>query len=665
MAGEFSTHYNYSQYMGSAGTYGFRFNTDLKRYTVDSNTFIAFTSTEEATQFYGEEIGFVKFPGLCNEYDIVKGDGVSSYVYSNNTVYSTGSLGNVYHGVSGQYSMAFAVDYPDGAAQEYKIYFLDSTAANFQLLSAVVDLGANVNQRTALYTNTNDNSGNDYFSEMELSIPNGGTRYVAFAKGTSGSSGNRLFIYNINTGYMKYIAFPGTVLISGLEFSPSTDKLFFSTFASYSSGSIVNSCVGYVNMSDSSLNWINNTSDYKRSQLELGRDGKIYVHKSTADNKSTGLASIDPSSNSINASAVSFGLTSYVPLNLYERYYMVGQTGTTSYNLFPLPDQVDGFTHLSIDTVDDGRVWWSFDEPSIDDVIGVNNALGTVNTVSGKLGLGSSYNGSSDFTQVTDHNELDFGTGDLTIAAWIKTNSSNGTIIDKRVNVINTSTRGYLLRVYNGDLLFQLADGSGSANYYNTSAPAIDNNQWHHVAVTVDRDNSSGGKLFIDGSLVHTFNPTARSASLDNTSDLFIGKQSGGSAIYFNGIIDEVVMVGRVLSETDIQEIYCSGNESINMLSLMPLTGNEIEQNKQFSLSSYPNPFNPVTNISFSIPSEGMVTLKIFDISGREISTLVNEHKAPGSYNVTFNGAGFSSGVYFCRLQSGSLTQVKRIMLLK
>ncbi len=80
---------------------------------------------------------------------------------------------------------------------------------------------------------------------------------------------------------------------------------------------------------------------------------------------------------------------------------------------------------------------------------------------------------------------------------------------------------------------------------------------------------------------------------------------------------------------------------------------------------NYPNPFNPSTVISFSIPSGNNVTLKIFNILGQEVSTLVNDYKAPGKYTVNFNAANLSSGIYFYVLRAGGYFQVKKMMLLK
>ncbi|MBI5403623.1 MAG: T9SS type A sorting domain-containing protein [Ignavibacteriae bacterium] len=87
---------------------------------------------------------------------------------------------------------------------------------------------------------------------------------------------------------------------------------------------------------------------------------------------------------------------------------------------------------------------------------------------------------------------------------------------------------------------------------------------------------------------------------------------------------------------------------------------------KEYSLNqNYPNPFNPVTKINFEVPKQGFVSLKIFDVLGREVKTLVNEVKTPGVYSIDFNGAELSSGVYFYRMESAEFTDIKKMMLIK
>jgi subtilisin-like proprotein convertase family protein len=94
-----------------------------------------------------------------------------------------------------------------------------------------------------------------------------------------------------------------------------------------------------------------------------------------------------------------------------------------------------------------------------------------------------------------------------------------------------------------------------------------------------------------------------------------------------------------------------------------PISNNTPE--KYELLQNYPNPFNPVTKISYAIPVTGLVTLKVYDITGKEVASLVNEVKAAGNYIVDFNGANLSSGAYFYKLESGSFSAVKKLMLIK
>jgi serine protease len=85
-----------------------------------------------------------------------------------------------------------------------------------------------------------------------------------------------------------------------------------------------------------------------------------------------------------------------------------------------------------------------------------------------------------------------------------------------------------------------------------------------------------------------------------------------------------------------------------------------------FSLSqNYPNPFNPVTNIQFGLPKDEFVSIKIYDMLGREVNTLVNEFKKAGTYEVNMNASSLSSGVYFYRIQAGTFSEIKRMVVLK
>lgn len=89
-------------------------------------------------------------------------------------------------------------------------------------------------------------------------------------------------------------------------------------------------------------------------------------------------------------------------------------------------------------------------------------------------------------------------------------------------------------------------------------------------------------------------------------------------------------------------------------------------KNIEFKLNqNYPNPFNPTTVISYNVQKSCFVTIKVYDIIGREVATLVNSIKSPGSYNVNFDAAKLASGIYFCKMQAGSFIDTKKLILIK
>ena len=85
-----------------------------------------------------------------------------------------------------------------------------------------------------------------------------------------------------------------------------------------------------------------------------------------------------------------------------------------------------------------------------------------------------------------------------------------------------------------------------------------------------------------------------------------------------------------------------------------------------FTLSqNYPDPFNPTTTITYSLPKSSLITLKIYDLLGREIETLVNEEKPAGNYEVEFDGSNLPSGIYFYRMQAGKFIKTRKFVLIK
>jgi hypothetical protein len=153
-----------------------------------------------------------------------------------------------------------------------------------------------------------------------------------------------------------------------------------------------------------------------------------------------------------------------------------------------------------------------------------------------------------------------------------------------------------------------------------------------------------------------------------------------GDKIYMRIFNSDNLVSARMYGDAHIYEIQA---DSIQNYSPKILTINKLLQDNSGKLAStsqqelnyhlyrnYPNPFNPTTKIKFTIPQEvkgetKKVTLKVFDVLGKEIATLVNEEKSAGEYEVEFNGSNSSSGIYFYRIRSGSFIETRRMILLK
>ena len=80
---------------------------------------------------------------------------------------------------------------------------------------------------------------------------------------------------------------------------------------------------------------------------------------------------------------------------------------------------------------------------------------------------------------------------------------------------------------------------------------------------------------------------------------------------------------------------------------------------------NFPNPFNPTTNISYNLENDGFVNLTVYDLSGREVATLVNGHLNAGPHEVTFDATGLTSGIYFYKLTAGEYSSMHKMVLMK
>lgn len=267
-----------------------------------------------------------------------------------------------------------------------------------------------------------------------------------------------------------------------------------------------------------------------------------------------------------------------------------------SYTYFPVQLPLDqSCSQVNCIRPPDGLVAWYQFNNTLSDAVGTSNATaGTgVNTTYtlGKNSLAVQMNGINDHFIAPAAAPLDFGTGDFAIDFWIKVaNGTTGvmTVLDK------LNSKGYTLNINNGVPEIFINDGYSTGTF--NCGVNIADNSWHLVAISVERNNSSGGKWYIDGNSTSVFNPTILNHSISNTSALLMGKRALGSPQYLKGSLDELELFNTIITGEQLQELFFSGVEGkcSNVAYAPPLAGlcaADSHVDVSFSICNYgPNP---------------------------------------------------------------------------
>ncbi len=206
-------------------------------------------------------------------------------------------------------------------------------------------------------------------------------------------------------------------------------------------------------------------------------------------------------------------------------------------------------------------------------------------------------------------------------------------------NGIATDIKGesYITGQFFGQVKFgtTLLNSGDSANFFIAKYDANGNNIWAEQSAIVDSNTIARGL----------------GIAADNNGNCYVTGafngiiSFGNKIIAGNGFVAKIsnTITGIITKKTDIPDNF------------------KLDQN-------YPNPFNPTTTISFAISHQSFVTLKVYDMLGREVATLLNQEKPAGKYSVEFNASnetGLSSGIYFYRIEAGSYAAMKKMVLIK
>ena len=162
-------------------------------------------------------------------------------------------------------------------------------------------------------------------------------------------------------------------------------------------------------------------------------------------------------------------------------------------------------------------------------------------------------------------------------------------------------------------------------------------------------DYTNGWCVGYEGTIVY---------SIDGGNN-WIDQSSGTSSNLFSvQFVDE--QTGWIVGDNGVILKTNNGGIPVGVVEM------RLNQPEEYSLQqNFPNPFNPATKIRFTIPVTGFTTLKVFDVLGNEVASLISEEKPTGSFEVEFNASALSSGIYYYKLVAGDFVEVKKMILLK
>ena len=291
----------------------------------------------------------------------------------------------------------------------------------------------------------------------------------------------------------------------------------------------------------------------------------------------------------------------------------------------------------------------------------------------------------------TDYDGNIYHTVTIGNQVWLKENLksihyADGTPIPGVVSYNNSDS---LAQVYGRLYTWKAATRDSSGENIQGVAPAgwhiPSDEEWQELENYLGGASLAGGKLKATGT-DYWLSPNSGATNSSGFSALPAGEWDLNNSPQFRLLNQYAVFwTSTSVSGSKARERYLAYNKSscttfdwyktlkysIRCIRNQPVTGIETDQTNntvpgKFTLNqNYPNPFNPSTKISYSIPNANFVTLKIYDVSGREVETLVSNFQNKGVYAVKFNAKHLSSGIYFYKMQAANFAEVRKMLLVQ
>ncbi|MBI5215547.1 MAG: T9SS type A sorting domain-containing protein [Ignavibacteriae bacterium] len=221
---------------------------------------------------------------------------------------------------------------------------------------------------------------------------------------------------------------------------------------------------------------------------------------------------------------------------------------------------------------------------------------------------------------------------------------------------LTTSVRIYSLSVDNNGYIYAGSRYDPNAPNPNGFYRSTDNGgTWTHYGLAGQSINTSGA-IFVNGKIYAATDANGIFKSADNGATW----DSINTGLPTRGILTLSLSNGHLFAGT-----YNGLFKSSENVTAITEDRNSIIPSTVSLLQNYPNPFNPTTNFGFRIANFGLVTMKVFDVLGREVATLVNEELHPGMYSVTWDASAQPSGMYYYKLQTADVEKTKPMVLIK
>jgi hypothetical protein len=357
-------------------------------------------------------------------------------------------------------------------------------------------------------------------------------------------------------------------------------------------------------------------------------------------------------------------------------------------------DQSDGV--FTISTGDPSLVaHWKF-EGNLNDESSSNNTLNGVGIsyTTGYLGQGLALGGTvGSFAYASD--QPYYHATNPSVEAWIKMQGTTEhvSVLTESIQGAWADGRGFFLDVLSGKARFVIGNADGWKVAQGATTLQLDT--WYHVVGTYE---ASTLKIYLNGQLDGSNNVGSLSISYSsmanagpNPSTMYVGIQhnsnnsspTASADLYFpfQGVIDEVRVYNRALTATEVQQHYNGNFGKRALQDTAKIVSPAIVENvpRYFELfQNHPNPFNPATVIRYAVPTQSYVTIRVYDVLGRLVRTLVSQSLKAGFHSVTWdgrdeNGHPLSSGVYLCfmtasegdRRMQGQFVETRKLVLNK